>query len=89
MRKIDVDEITFNTANEFSIQLIFAISEKYEITLDRAISLLDEINYYRVINDDELCCLLAHDGVDNVLKEIGDKINVVLSRNFKTIKTHR
>ena len=85
MKKIDVNEITFDTANEFSIQLIFAISEKYKITLDRAISLLDEINYYRVINDDELCCLLAHDGVDSVLKEIEDKINVILSRNFKAI----
>ena len=85
MKKIDVNEITFDTANEFSIQLIFAISEKYKITLDRAISLLDEIKYYRVINDDELCCLLAHDGVDSVLKEIEDKINVILSRNFKAI----
>ena len=86
MRKIDLDKITFDTANECSIQLLFAISEKYEITLDRAIRLLDEINYYRVINDDELCCLLAHDAVDSILKEIEEKINVVLSWTSKQVR---
>lgn len=54
MKKTNIDKITFDTANEFSIKMIFAISKKYKISLEKAINVLEDINYYKVINNDEL-----------------------------------
>lgn len=79
---VDTDEITLTTANEFAIKLVFELAEKYSITLERVFDILDKMNYWRVINDAEVCCELAHDGMQATLRDIEGKFNDILSRNI-------
>lgn len=39
------------------------------------------MNYWRVINDTEVCCELAHDGLQATMDDIGEQFNEILSRN--------
>lgn len=81
MLKPSVDEILLSTANEFTIQLIFELAERYSITLEKVFEVLSEMNYWRVLNDTYVCCELAHDGIEATLNDIGEKFNAILSRN--------
>ena len=81
MLKPSVDQISLSTANEFTIQLIFELAERYSITLEKVFEIFTEMNYWRVINDTDVCCELAHDGVQATLNDIGEKFNAILSRN--------
>lgn len=76
-----IEEISLSTANEFTIQLIFALAERYSITLDKVFEVFSEMNYWRVINDTEVCCELAHDGLQATMDDIGEQFNEILSRN--------
>lgn len=73
--------VTYNTANEFAVQLVMEISKNYNIPLEKVFSVFDTLNYWNVINDDEVCCALAHDGVKEVIQNIGGNFNDILSRN--------
>lgn len=81
MLKPSVDEISLLTANEFTIQLIFELAERYSITLEKVFEIFSEMNYWRVINDTDVCCELAHDGLQATINDIGEKFNAILSRN--------
>lgn len=76
-----IEEISLSTANEFAIQLVFALAEHYSITLDKVFEVFSEMNYWRVINDTEACCELAHDGLQATMDDIGEQFNEILSRN--------
>ena len=80
MIKPSIDEISIYTANEFVVHLIFELAERYSITLGKTIEVLDEMNYWRVLNDTEVCCELAHDGIQETLHDIEAKFNEILSR---------
>ncbi len=82
MIKPSIDEISLSTANEFTIQLVFELAEHYSITLEKVFEVLTEMNYWRVINDTEVCCILAHDGIQATLHDIEDKFNAILSQNI-------
>lgn len=81
MLKPSIDEISLTTANEFAIQLVFELAERYSITLEKVFEILSEMNYWRIINDTDVCCELAHDGIQATLTYIGEKFNEILSRN--------
>lgn len=78
---MDTDNLTLEVANEFIINLIYTLSDKYSISIDKVFDIFDEINYWRVVNDTEVCCVLAHDGVKATINELGEKFNDILSRN--------
>lgn len=44
-------------------------------------SIFSKLNYWQVINDTEVCCALAHDGVEATIKDLEDKFNSMLSRS--------
>lgn len=76
-----LDKMTEDTANDFTIQLIFELSTKYSISIDNVLDTLNKMGYWKVLNDNELCCLLAHDGVSDTIKSIGGDFNDILSRD--------
>lgn len=76
---VKLDEIML--ANGFVLELIYEISRKYRVSLKESIRILTEIGYWKVLNDTELCCVLAHDGVKSTIDMLGEKINGILSRN--------
>ena len=69
-----------DVANEFSIDLLFAIKEKYNISIDQTFEIFDKTHYWNVINDDTVCCTVAHDGVDCVIQRMQEEIDEILSR---------
>ena len=81
MLKPSIDEISISTANEFAIQLVFELAKRYSATIEQVFEVLSEMNYWRVINDTDVCCELAHDGIQATLHDIGGKFNAILSRN--------
>lgn len=81
MLKPKIDEISLSTANEFAIKLVFELAKKYSITLEKVFEIFSEMNYWRVLNDTDVCCELAHDGIQATLKDIGETFNAILSRN--------
>ena len=85
-KTIGMDELTLSVANEFSIKLILALAEKYSITLNKVFEIFDEINYWRVLNDSEVCCVLAHDGLQATLHDLGGTFNDILSRDASDIQ---
>ena len=74
-------EVSMITANEFAIQLVFALADKYSISISDVFKIFTTLNYWKVINDTDVCCVLAHDGLQDTLKDIGVQFNEVLSRN--------
>ena len=80
-KALSMDEVTLSVANEFSIKLVLALAEQYSITLKKVFDIFDEINYWRVLNDNEVCCVLAHDGIQATLRDLGGTFNDILSRN--------
>lgn len=76
-RKHKIDAVS----NEYAVKLIFALSKYFNKSICDIISILDEIDYWGIINDSETCCLLAHDGIKSNIQEIEESINEVLSRN--------
>lgn len=77
MREQTVAEI----ANGFTVDLAFRISRKYKISVGKALEIIDKANYWKVLNDDDVCCTLAHEGVDSVINRMQGAVNAVLSRN--------
>ncbi len=80
MLKPSIDEISLSTANEFTVQLVFELAEQYSITLKKVFEIFSEMNYWKVINDTDVCCELAHDGIQATLNDIGGKFDAILSR---------
>lgn len=78
MLKPSIDEISLSTANEFAVQFIFELAEYYSITLEKVFDVLTEMNYWRVINDTDVCCELAHDGIQATLHDIEDSFSAIL-----------
>ena len=56
MLKPSIDEISISTANEFAIQLVFELAKRYSATIEQVFEVLSEMNYWRVINDTDVCC---------------------------------
>lgn len=81
MLKPSIDEISLSTANEFTIQLVFELAQRYSITLEKVFEIFSEMNYWRVLNDTDVCCELAHDGIQATINDIGEQFNAILSRN--------
>lgn len=78
--KFDIENMN-TIANEFVVDLIYAVADKYSIKEKDVIEIFDKMKYWRVLNDTELCCLLAHDGVTSTLKSLEGRINENISRN--------
>ena len=77
------DRVTYDVANEFTVKLIFGLAETFHIPIERVFSIIEEIGYQKVLNDDELCCLLAHDGLKATISEWRERFNDILSRDSK------
>lgn len=75
------NQIEHEVANEFAINLLFAISQKYHISEAKVIDIFDALNYWNVLNNDRGCCAVAHDGVKAVLQRLECEISGILSRN--------
>ena len=75
------EQIEYQVANEFAISLVSAIATKYKIPETKVLKVLDEIHYWDVLNNDRVCCTVAHDGVKYVMQRLEGEINGVLSRN--------
>lgn len=68
-------------STEYATRLIVALSDYFSITIDKVLSIFDEIGYWKIINNDEVCCVLAHDGVQANIKDLERTFNEILSRN--------
>lgn len=82
-------QIEYHVANEFLVDLLFAISKKYHISEARVVDIFDALNYWNVINDDRVCCVAAHDGVEAVIRELDEKINEVLLKEDRLLDINR
>lgn len=78
---IDRKEIIRDTSNSFVVDMMYEISKKFSITIPDVIYVFDEMNYWNILNDDETCCLLAHDGVKATIKDLEEQLNAIISRN--------
>lgn len=67
-------------ANAFAIQLTYYIAERFCLPIKRVIKLYDEMHYWDILNDDNICLALAHDGVKQTVDNMEVEINDILSR---------
>lgn len=74
-------ELMRDVSNSFVVDMLYAISKQFLISITDVISVFDEMNYWKILNDDEMCCLLAHDGVKATVNDLEDKMNAIISRN--------
>ena len=68
-------------ANEFSVRLLFAIARKYHISEAKVIEIFDKIKYWDIINNDRVCCVVAHDGIMYTVNRLEEEINGILTQN--------
>ena len=88
-RKNKIEEITLSTANEFAVQLVLELSERYSIALEKVFDIFTEMNYWRVINNAEVCCELAHDGLQSTIEDIGKWFESFTKTNKKPNTTRK
>lgn len=63
MSKFKINKVTLYAANLIAVQLVFALADMYEITLEQVFETFTKLNYWKVLNNTEICCILAHDGI--------------------------
>jgi len=80
-QKVSREEHVHQVANEFSIELMYELAEHYHTTIAVVIQVFDKANYWRCINNDEVMCVQAHSGVEEVIERLEETFNEVLSRN--------
>lgn len=73
--------IEYQVANEFTVSLISTISKKYGISESKVLDIFDKTKYWDVINNDRVCCVVAHDGVNYVINRLEGDINEILSQD--------
>lgn len=81
MNKNKKKKLMREVSNSFVIDLLYAVSKQFSISITDVILVFDEMDYWKILNDDEVCCLLAHDGVKDTVDDLEDKIKVIISRN--------
>ena len=74
----DIASETNTIANEFAVELIFALANCYDVSIDVVLKVFDKIGYWNVINDDDVCCELAHDGIAVTIQTLKGDFNEVL-----------
>ena len=75
IRKVSVHKV----AAEFAIELMFDLAKHFNTNIDVVMQVFDITGYWKVINDDELCCVQAHSGSEEVIEMLADTFNKVLS----------
>ncbi len=80
-RKKKEMELMRDVSNSFVIDMLYALSKHFLISITDVISVFDEMNYWKILNDDEMCCLLSHDGVKATVNDLEDRMNAIISRN--------
>lgn len=78
MYKFKINKITLYTANLITVQLVFVLADMYEITLEQVFETFTRLNYWKVINDTEICCILAHDGIKDIVKDVSEQFDIIL-----------
>lgn len=56
-RESDMKEV----ANIITMKIINYLMKYYNCSYSRVESMLDKVGYWRILNDDEVACVLAHD----------------------------
>ena len=57
-------------ATEFALELTYAFAERYSIPVQDVLVIFDKINYWDVINNDAMCCMLRDKGIDATMAEL-------------------
>lgn len=81
MTDLERSQIEYQVANEFTVSLILTIAKKYSIPETKVLEIFDRTRYWDVINNDRVCCVVAHDGVNSVINRLEGDINEILSRD--------
>ncbi len=79
------NQIEYEVANEFAINLLFVIAQKYHISEAKVIDIFDALNYWNVLNNDRVCCAVAHDGVKAVVQRLEGEINGILIKKIDKV----
>ena len=82
MHKFKINKITLYTANLIVVQLIYALADMYEISLERVFEVFTKLNYWKVINATEICCILAHDGIKDTVNDVSKQFDTILGTHL-------
>lgn len=77
--KISVDNTSI--ATDFMTELVFTLAEQHSISVSKVLSVFDELGYWKIVNDDDVCCVLSHDGALATAEDLKENFNEILSRN--------
>ena len=86
MSKSAIKEVSMITANEFAIQLVFALADMYEITLEQVFETFTKLNYWKVLNNTEICCILAHDGIKDTVSDVSKQFDTIFGTQLNAYK---
>ena len=81
-----MQEVSMITANEFAIQLVFALADKYSISISDVFKIFTTLNYWKVINDTDVCCVLAHDGIKDTVSDVSKQFDTIFGTQLNSYK---
>jgi len=70
----DMDDIANKVATEFVLEVINTAMSKYQVSFETVNTVLTELGLWEIFNDSEVTCVGAHEGIDDIIKEIGEKL---------------
>ena len=75
------EERMHEVASDFSVALMYTLAKHFNTTVDVVIKVYDKTGYWKVVNNDELMCIQAHCGEEEVIERLEADFNEVLSRD--------
>lgn len=86
MSKFKINKVTLYAANLIAVQLVFALAYMYEITLEQVFETFTKLNYWKVLNNTEICCILAHDGIKDTVSDVSKQFDTIFGTQLNAYK---
>ena len=86
MSKFKINKVTLYAANLIAVQLVFALADMYEITLEQVFETFTKLNYWKVLNNTEICCILAHDGIKDTVSDVSKQFDTIFGTQLSAYK---
>lgn len=75
------DANLYSLANEWTVETIYKLAIHFNTSIDIVLQVFDKSGYWKIINDDRVCSVSAHYGINDIIKTLEGDFNEILSRN--------